>query len=184
MKRTYLASLGIIIIAVFLVALAFSKPTSDMTRQNNACRNSEYALAVVLRTGEKGTLQFRGNGCEIPTNKNASFSIAEDGAVENNLRDSRLYIWSRDKIMSLEQQLAGIAKDCAIKKNSLPQYDGLTTYSADCLIFGPSNEYASETFLETNNVLIGIRQDGADGIEPIDFTSLQFIAAGEPLQNP
>lgn len=146
----------------------------------NTCKNKTFTIATKLESGEEGKVLIDDNRCEFPgQNNNVNFEVMENGAIQDSLYKSSLYIWKRNEL-SLEKQLKQIvdertnSKMCSVHKSDLVQRDGLEFYYSDCWIFGPQSDFASENFVNTNNLIIGYRQEGLDGIAPFNFASIQF----------
>lgn len=159
------------------------------------CQNKEFKIPITLQSGERGVIKFTDDHCNKSLNQKEetlSFKVLKDNGLEDNLYGSRLYFWLRDTNLSLDQQIIKVANKngfCQVEKNKYPQANNLTTFSLSlmsqvktkkmandyCLVLGPKNNFSSESFLEINNLLVLQRQDGLDGIMPINLNSLSFI---------
>lgn len=182
-KKIILIIAGAIIILIGgFVVIKNSPPNSPQT----FCQNKEFNIPVTLQSGEKGTIYLSDNHCELKPINGApelSFQVLADGAIQNNTDLGRLYIWLRNSQLSIEQQIQSIISDqfnktCQVEKGQYKQFDDLAVYSAlgdNCELFGPLNEYSSEFFLATNNVIIAERHDGFDGLAPFNLASIKFI---------
>lgn len=173
-------------LVVFVLARQYIIKPQSLKTTTPVCKDRAYSIPLILQSGEKGTLYLTGNSCSAPlaNSDQLVFSVFEDGAVRENIFDSRLYIWLRDANLSIEQQIESILSqrykkhNCAITKNVFTQHDNLSTYRAangECIVFGGASDFSSEIYMETNGLLIAQRQDGFDGIEPFNVASIRFV---------
>jgi len=170
----FIAAVIIILAAVFLI--------KSNEKKVIVCQNKEYKIPVTLQSGEQGRVYITDNRCELPNihQQKLSFAVLPDGAIQDNLYESKLYIWTRNS-QSIQGQLQSILKkqfkkdSCQIEKDKFTQYDGLETYHIKCSLFGSATDYSSESFMEANGLLIAQRQDGMDGISPYNLASIKFV---------
>jgi len=192
-KYIYLVAALVVVVIVFRVIFLWPKDSQNNEVVNRpGCDNRKYNISLTLQSGEKGIINVTDNQCDSSLARqtnNLSFKLLADGAIEDSIYKSKLYIWSRDNNVSIEKQIKTIAdkfnknKSCKVKKSAYPQHDGLTTYSLelsgkadkDCMLFGPLSDLTSEVFMTTNDLLIVQRQEGIDGIEPFNLGSIKFV---------
>ncbi len=174
-NKLILISSLIVCIVILIVVKKYSLLTTI-----NTCKNNTFTIDSKLESGESGKVLIDDNSCEFPgQNNNLNFEVMENGAIQDSLYGSSLYIWKRNEL-SLEKQIQQIiderskSKMCSLHKNDQIQRDGLELYYSSCWIFGPRTEFASENFVSTNNLIIGYRQEGSDGIAPFNLASIQF----------
>lgn len=196
-KNTYLLVSTAIIVS--LASFWLIQFNSNKRPIKTVCSDKDYKIPLTLQSGEVGDIYLTENHCELSPDKSAnnlSFKVLADGGIEDSLYQSKLYIWQRNAALTLTAQIEDIAynkfsknKLCQLERNLYPQHDGLITYALaaktkagdeasskiDCLLFSKAADFSAEIFMETNDLLILQRQDGLDGIEPFNLSSLRFV---------
>ncbi|MCX6793071.1 MAG: hypothetical protein NTY12_03515 [Candidatus Falkowbacteria bacterium] len=189
-KNKYLLISLAVLTSIFIFLFIQSKSAKPIEKLE--CKNKDYEISLTLKSGEKGKVYLLDNRCEpnsVVKDNNLSFKVLADGALEDSIYQSKLYFWTRDNNLTVEAQIKSIAdklnknKLCAVERNQYTQHDGLETYSLminhkannDCMLFGNLSDFSSEIYMTNNGLLIAQRQDGMDGIEPFNLSSLRFV---------
>ncbi len=174
-NKLILISSLILFIAILIVVKNNPLPTIS-----NTCKNKTFTIASKLESGEEGKVFIDDNRCEfVSENNDLNFEVMENGAIQDTVYRSSLYIWNRNEL-SLEKQIQQIiddrskSKTCSLHKSDQIHRDGLESYYSDCWLFGQQSDFAFENFISTNNLIIGYRQEGLDGIAPFNFASIHF----------
>ncbi len=143
-NKLILISSLILFITILIVVKSNSLPTTT-----NTCTNKTFTIATKLESGEEGKVFIDDNRCEFPgENNNLNFEVMKNGAIQDTVYRSSLYIWKRNEL-SFERQIQQIiderskSKMCSLHKNNQIQRDGLESYYFDCWIFGPKSDFAS-----------------------------------------
>lgn len=166
---------------LLLLSVVFVTGCGSINRDTD-CRNKQYRIAATLQSGEQGIVHITDNRCEFPSiheKTDLSFSVVSDGAIQENIYESKMYIWPRDE-QNPEAQIQSILKKrfpdqaCTLERSSWPTSDNLPAYRSDCLFFS-SSDISSETFIVVNNLIVLYRQDGIDGIPPFNVASVAFV---------
>lgn len=191
--------LGIVIIIILGLIKYIDSSTWHISKISSDCKNKEYEINITLQSGEEGVLHITDNRCELLPVKGEPelfFEISDDGALENNVYSSKFYIWTRDRNLSIEEQIQSVLIDkskgensCLVEKYEYSQRNksfiygiyvnkdiSLQNFPDDyCHIFGDMTDFSSEFFMETNNLLIAQREEWPEGIQPFDLASIRFV---------
>lgn len=185
-----LAVVGItVVVATDLVKPAPPKPVP--------CKNDEFQIPLTLQSGEKGTVYITDDLCNLlqpaATKKRLQFTVLADGAVDNSISGSHMYVWARDSAVTVENQLGRIAQQytkrvdlCSVIKSQYLSSAKLYSYSLgisekfinkvpknSCTFFGEYDDYTFEVYYQANNVLYALRTEGY--LEPFDLASIKFV---------
>ncbi len=187
-KNKFLILIIVVVIAIF--SFYIFKSNKNIVA-NEKCVDKIFSINATLQSGERGTAYIMDNHCELPVHANQvlAFTILNDGAIQDNLSQTKLYLWLRQSDETTQQQIENIASkqfkknnECVAKQTEYSSNENIMMYGLEtqktnqpCVLFGPVNDYYSELFMSVNNVIIAQRNDGATGIEPYSEASIHFI---------